>query len=111
MTRFALAPALLVSLLAAPAAALTPFAALHRPYAPDLSSLPAGFSHAIEGRFGVVSTRDGVTGQTRTEPVAGLNLRLNWVLDTDAGWRVAVVVDLDAGNLGERRPRMPPGSR
>lgn len=103
MTRTALAPALVAVLLAGTAAAMTPFDRSILLRTPDIASLPAGFSHGFEGRFGAVAIRDGATGRTRVEPVASALLQMNWVVDTDAGWRVAFTFGIEAGNLREYR--------
>jgi len=103
MTRTALAPALVAVMLAGPAAAMTPFDRSILVRTPDLASLPTGFSHGFEGRFGAVATRDRATGRTRVEPVAAALLQMNWVVDTDAGWRVAFTFEIEASNLREHR--------
>lgn len=63
-----------------------------------------GLTHAVQGRFGVVYERDRATGLSATRPLGDVRYTATWGLQADNGWRFAVAVGVEAGDLRRQHP-------
>lgn len=58
-----------------------------------------GLQQQVDARLGVSRWRDPVTGENRTEPLAQARYTVSFVQQTDSGFRWAVSVAIEGGNL------------